>query len=96
MTYLVTTTAHSSPFQATAVKLQLFSEVSHSSYIRAISDIHSCHLAINHRVFRLATGAVIPVLVKAETIYANPPPFSIEAAHGAPLCALDPTAATRI
>ncbi|KAI9768801.1 MAG: hypothetical protein M1840_004615 [Geoglossum simile] len=63
---------------------------SHSGEIAAILR------AINHQVFGLATGAVIPVLVRAETVFANPPPVSIEAAHGAPLCEPDSAAATRV
>ena len=76
--------------------MQLFLEVSHSLHIHILSNIHPRRLAIDHRVFGLVTGAVIPVLVRAETIYANPPPTSIEAAHRAPVCTPNPVVAARV
>lgn len=36
-------------------------------------DLADSHAVLGHRAFSLSTGAVIPVLVKAETIQSNPP-----------------------
>ncbi|KAI9791062.1 MAG: hypothetical protein M1835_000554 [Candelina submexicana] len=47
--------------------------------------------AISHRPFSLVTGAVIPVLIKAETVQGSPPSISIPASTGAPSCTANPT-----
>ncbi len=58
---------------------------SHSGAIGAILRV------LGHREFSLVTGAVIPVLVKAETIYSTAPYSSIAASTPAPSCAANPT-----
>ena len=47
--------------------------------------------AIKHRPFRLVTGAVIPVLVKAERCHAEGPSTSIASSTSAPVCTVNPT-----
>ncbi|MCJ1362885.1 hypothetical protein MMC16_001991 [Acarospora aff. strigata] len=49
---------------------------------------------LGHRQFSLVTGAVIPVLVKAETIYSTAPSTSIAPSTPAPTCVTNPTATT--
>ncbi|KAL8745571.1 MAG: hypothetical protein Q9190_002309 [Brigantiaea leucoxantha] len=58
---------------------------SHSGSIAAILR------AIGHQPFGLRTGAVIPVLVKAETVRGEPPATSIAASTPAPTCTTNPT-----
>ncbi|KAI9881498.1 MAG: hypothetical protein M1830_000061 [Pleopsidium flavum] len=66
----------------------------HSTYISFTS--HSGAIAallrvLGHRKFSLVTGAVIPVLVKAETIYSTAPQTSIAPSTPAPSCTANPT-----
>ncbi|MCJ1430630.1 hypothetical protein MMC29_008548 [Sticta canariensis] len=58
---------------------------SHSGSIAAILR------AVGHRPFGLVTGAVIPVLVRAETIQGSAPSTSIAPSTSAPTCTVDPT-----
>jgi broad specificity phosphatase PhoE len=48
--------------------------------------------ALKHRPFRLVTGAVIPVLVRAERIYGEGPSTRIATSTSAPPCTVNPTA----
>ncbi|MCJ1266854.1 hypothetical protein MMC22_006739 [Lobaria immixta] len=58
---------------------------SHSGAIGAILQ------AVRHRPFDLGTGAVIPVLVRAETIQESAPSTSIVPPTPAPTCTVNPT-----
>lgn len=58
---------------------------SHSGAIGGILRV------LGHRQFSLVTGAVIPVLVKAETVYSTPPSTSIAPSTFAPTCTANPT-----
>lgn len=58
---------------------------SHSGSIAAVLR------AVGHRPFGLVTGAVIPVLVRAETIAGAAPSTSIAPSTPAPTCTVDPT-----
>ncbi|KKY20430.1 putative phosphoglycerate mutase family protein [Diplodia seriata] len=60
---------------------------SHSGSIRSVLA------AVGHRDFSLLTGAVIPVLVRAETRPGPAPPTAVDPPTTAPTCAVDPTAA---
>ncbi|KAF2138576.1 uncharacterized protein K452DRAFT_233920 [Aplosporella prunicola CBS 121167] len=53
---------------------------SHSGSIRALLA------AVGHREFSLATGGVIPVLVRAETVEGAPPNRTVEPGTGPPTC----------
>lgn len=56
---------------------------SHSGSIRAILA------ALGHQQFSLATGAIIPVFVKAEWVEGRPPPVAVEPWRPAPICDLE-------
>ncbi|KAL1968181.1 hypothetical protein VTN77DRAFT_2016 [Rasamsonia byssochlamydoides] len=58
----------------------------HSGAITSILEV------VNHRPFAMATGAVIPVLVRAERLERPPPTRAIESLKPAPRCTVDPTA----
>lgn len=60
---------------------------SHSGSIRSVLR------AVGHRDFSLLTGAVIPVLVRAETRPGPAPPTVIDPPTTAPTCTVDPTPA---
>ncbi|OJD30834.1 phosphoglycerate mutase [Diplodia corticola] len=60
---------------------------SHSGSIRSLLK------AVGHRDFSLLTGAVIPVLIRAETLLGPAPPTTIDPPTTAPTCTVDPTAA---
>lgn len=47
--------------------------------------------AIGHRDFDLRTGAIIPVLLKAETIAGTPPVTSVAPGKTKPACLTSPT-----
>ena len=59
---------------------------SHSGAIASILRV------LDHQPFGLVTGGVIPVLVRAEKVYATPPSTSIAASTPAPTCTANPTA----
>jgi len=63
--------------------------ISFSAHSGAITSILE---AIEHRSFELATGAMIPVLVKAERVLGSPPPTTIEPPLPVPKCESDPLA----
>ncbi|KAK2759908.1 hypothetical protein FQN54_002642 [Arachnomyces sp. PD_36] len=65
---------------------QFISFTAHSGAITSILE------AVKHREFKLNTGAMIPVLVKAERVYGQPPPTVIDPPTTAPTCSVDPTA----
>lgn len=65
---------------------EFISFTSHSGSIASILSV------IGHRAFSLSTGAVIPVLVKAEWIGGAAPSSSIAPSTGAPTCTSNPTA----
>lgn len=59
---------------------------SHSGAIAAILR------AVGHRPFRLPTGSVMAVLVKAEKRTGEPPSVTVDPPLTAPTCTIDPTA----
>lgn len=63
---------------------EFISFTSHSGSIGSILK------AVSHRTFSLVTGAVIPVLVKAETLPGPAPPTTIDPPTTAPTCTADP------
>jgi broad specificity phosphatase PhoE len=63
--------------------------ISFSTHSGAITSILE---AIEHRSFDLATGAMIPVLVKAERVLGPSPPTAIEPPSLVPECKSDPLA----
>ena len=63
--------------------------ISFSTHSGAITSILE---AIEHRSFDLATGAMIPVLVKAERVLGPSPPTTIEPPSSVPKCESDPLA----
>lgn len=58
---------------------------SHSGAIGGILRV------LGHITFSLQTGGVIPVLVKAETIYGSEPSTTIAPGTSAPTCSVNPT-----
>lgn len=66
-------------------------ESSFISFTSHSGSIGALLRAVKHRPFRLVTGAVIPVLVKAERIHSEGPLTSLAASTSAPLCTANPT-----
>ncbi|KAH7055597.1 phosphoglycerate mutase [Macrophomina phaseolina] len=60
------------------------------SFTSHSGSIGSILKALNHRTFSLVTGAVIPVLVRAETLNGPTPPTTIDPPTTAPTCTVDP------
>lgn len=60
----------------------------HSGCISSILEV------VGHREFMLATGAVIPVLVRAEKVAGPPPEMVVEPPMRAPKCVEDPKVGT--
>lgn len=63
------------------------SVTAHSGAITSILDV------VRHRRFKLQTGGVIPVLVRAERVQGKEPERVIEPPTGVPECKSDPLAA---
>lgn len=63
------------------------SVTAHSGAITSILDV------VGHRRFKLQTGGVIPVLVRADRLPGKEPEKVIEPPTGAPACKSDPLAA---
>ncbi|GME21826.1 putative phosphoglycerate mutase protein [Neofusicoccum parvum] len=59
------------------------------SFTSHSGSIGSILKAVSHRTFSLVTGAVIPVLVKAETLPGPAPPTTIDPPTTAPTCTAD-------
>lgn len=58
----------------------------HSGAITSILEV------VGHREFALATGGVIPVLVRAERVPGPPPKMAVDPPMGPPKCMEDPRA----
>lgn len=65
-------------------KSVFISFTAHSGCIASILEV------LHHRKFALATGAVIPVLVRAERVDGPPPAMRVEPPMGPPKCVEEP------
>lgn len=80
-------TAHENNSHNNKNNVQFISVTTHSGAITSILDV------VGHRRFDLQTGAVIPVLVRAERVPGKEPERLIDPPTGVPKCKCDPLSA---